>query len=449
MSSIMPGSHDLVFRSPGEIIDHLEGKVLGNKRRMIGTEWEMFVVDSAGKAITRDNGQKLFYKMFEFFSRNSIYVTLIPEEAPRGGQPKIVGLSIPKYGAVSIEPGHQIEFSSHECHNSQELTRMNEIAQQAVQEAAEAIGHKVVFQGHVPGYAEASEGVYRSRGIRWNAYYEERFGPDSQKLREAQNGTASIQVTLDTGGKLFHEYFKAMLLLEPLLALNYMNSDRSYVRGDVYSKFIPMQVKPLIAAWKAKNPRQTLEVIVARLMRLDVPFLPDPEKQGIYKAEPLDAELCPPTVEHLMKDGRLSEFNLNNIAGFLYSLPVFKNYDKALIEFRGVDSQNSPKIITEIATRLEKLVYDDRVRREFLETYKYLDQHDIRALHEAAAVKLSDKNNSLKQTIKGKTIEDMIREIMFLSQQEPAIGLVKGSEAQRRNKPASGNDNAMPILAAG
>ncbi len=77
-------------------------------------------------------------------------------------------------------------------------------------------------------------------------------------------------------------------------------------------------------------------------MKIEVPFLPDNEHPGLYKAEPF-LYGRPPTVKDLMKQERLNEKALINIGGFFYTRPSLRNFAQALLEVRGMDSQPTPR----------------------------------------------------------------------------------------------------------
>ncbi len=224
MTSVLPGSDALLFLTQKDIVAYLLHKVLGNKSRKIGTEWEMFFIGPNGAPVTRQDGQKIFQELKKVFLFQGYDARFI-HETSASGEDKIIGLTIKDLGTIVPEAGYQFEFACSVSHDCEEVLEKNETAYAAILEVALRLDYEVVFKGHVPGYAEKTEGMDRSRGIQWRSYYESRFGANAASLvREAQDGTAAVQVTVDSGADKFHEFFQALLLIEPALTLQYANS---------------------------------------------------------------------------------------------------------------------------------------------------------------------------------------------------------------------------------
>lgn len=396
MTSVAAGSDQLIFHSKEAIVDHLARNIRANTKRQVGTEWEMFFVQTdffteadfftqdTNFSFHRELGQKAFQEFFSVFGLMG-YAPEFIYETDKAGMQKIIGIKIPTLGCIVPEAGYQFEFATTVSQDCDEIADKNHEAYRAILEVARRLNCVVVFKGHQPGFAEKSSGMDRSRGEQWRAYYASaRF--DQTKagiLNEAQNGTASVQVTIDAGADDFHEFFQALLLIEPALSLHYANSNRSYVGMRAYGRIIPTQVEPLVNVWGTLSPEAALTVIVERLLQIEVPFLPDPLQPGLYKAEPL-INHQPPKVSDLMLQGRLSEKMLNNIGGFFYTRPALKNFAQGLLEVRGVDSQPTPELVTEITKRVTGLVYHDHARRQLLDDYAYLSPADVRKLHQVA-----------------------------------------------------------------
>jgi gamma-glutamylcysteine synthetase len=415
-------------------------KVLANRNRQIGTEWEMFFVrrgffeSDETKSFTRSDCQKVYEELMSIFTLRGHRPKYIHERIDACDH--IVGLDIPKLGVIVPEAGHQFEFSCAVCENVEEIEEANEEAHSAIMLVAERLRHDVVFKGHVSGYAERGQSIWRSRSLEWQRYYNSKRFSDSDRhtLRETQNGTASVQVTLDSGGSDFHEFFQALLLIEPALAFHYANSDRSYVGMREYGKIIPSQVEPIVNVWDARNAREAVSAIVERLLMLEVPFLPDTKRAGKYKAEKLKGNR-PPTVKEVMEEGRLSEKMLNNIGGFFYTRPALRNFDKALLEVRGIDSQADPKTITEIASRISTLVYNDVERHQLLRDYSHLTSLDVKRLHmNATSLR---KNEASKKVVAGMTMSAFVSDI--LARSEPVLPIQKTFMLQGRGKSGARN----------
>ena len=419
MTSVASGSSSKVFYSKKVLVDHLLKNILANKKRKIGTEWEMlfikpeFLSDPNKKSFTCADGQKAFIEFKRVFKLHGYKPQYIFER--EGASEKIVGVEIPTLGAIVPEAGHQFEFSCSVCNTAEEVREKNEDAHRAIMEVASRLNYIVAFKGHVPGFAGKTERMERSRSLEWGRYYDsDHFSQEDRRtLHETQDGTASVQVTVDSGAENFHEFYQALLLLEPALTFHYTNSDRSYIGMHDYGKLIPSQVEPIVNVWKTKSPRDALEAIVDRLMEIDVPFLPDLDRDGLYKAEQFINGL-PPTVQDIMEEGRLSEKMLNNIGGFFYTRPALKNFSQALLEVRGVDSQSEPDTVAEVARRVCSILYNDRARKDLLEDYSCLTREDIQKLHEAST--FSRKEDALGATIFGITMAAFAEDIIARSE---------------------------------
>jgi hypothetical protein len=240
-------------------------------------------------------------------------------------------------------------------------------------------------------------------------------------VREALDGAASTQVTVDSGADKFHEFFKALLLIEPPLTLHYANSHRHNIG---VCRLPASHMKPIVDVWEAKNPRDALDVIVDRFMEVDVPFLPDPEHPDIYKAEPL-INNRPPTVQDLLEKGRLDEKALNNIGGFLLSRPARRKFSKALLEMRGVDSQPTPDKVAEITQRIATLIYNDAAREKLLEDYSYLCSLDIQALHDISS--MPERDAALSMEVAGIRMVSFMEDIILRSENGRLSALAQGS----------------------
>ena len=427
MTSVSPGSDSSFFYDQSSIVDHLLSSVLANTKREIGTEWEMFFVrpefftdpkfftEPDLKSFSRADGQKTFIEFERVFKLQGYQPEYIWEQEAETR--KIIGIKVPTLGMIVPEAGHQFEFSCSVCQRLEEVEEKNEEAFRVIAEVAKRLNLVVVFRGHIPGFAEKTEGMDRSRSLEWRRYYESHRFDDRARytLHETQDGTASVQVTIDAGAENFHEFFQALLLLEPALTFHYANSNRSFVGMRAYGEIIPSQVEPIVTVWGTQSPRAALEAIVDRLMDIDVPFLPDATKPGLYKAETL-LDDRPPTVKEIMRQGRLSEKALNNIGGFFYTRPAFKNFYQALLEVRGVDSQPRPEMIVEVARRVSALLYNDDARKKLLKDYSYLSQADIKKLHQVAIT--AGKGEAAHISIGGITMAAFVADILARSQPE-------------------------------
>jgi len=409
MTNIADGSDQILFRGKDEVAGYILDGILANRKRKIGTEIEMFLVDGNGRAISCSDGQKAFAEFKRVFALRG-YDSFLIYEQDAEGRKTIFGLDVPGLGTITPEIGHQFEFSSSVCETAEEIREKNSEFFCAVREVAARMGFFPVFCGHIPGYVETTEGSYRSRSIEWHRYFKSRFGADSLPVCETLDATASTQVSLDSGGERFHEFFQALLLIEPAFSLHYANSLRRHVG---VTQMLPSHIKPITSVWRAGSAKEAVEHIVDRLMYLEVPFLPDPEHPQIYKAEPLLGR-CPPTVEDLMFHGRLNGKILNNVGGFLLSRPAVRRFSQGILEMRGVDAQDSPEKVAEIAQRVMTLVYNDEVRKDLLSSYEHLNVFDIAMMHKAAS--LPNLQEALDFQVAGIKMSDFIDDVFDRSE---------------------------------
>lgn len=405
MTNIVDGSDSRFFYRKADVATYILHNILANKNRMLGTEWEIFFVDSNGTAISRKNGQRAFLVFEHFFSLKGYNTSLVYERGI-ADTTSISGLNIEGLGSITPEIGHQFEFSCAPSNSIDCLKGYNSEFFSTVCEVARSINHRPIFKGHVPHYANTTEGSYRSRSVQWHKYFRHRFGDKAISVCEALDATASTQITIDSGAEKFHEFFQALLLIEPLLTIHYSNSSRRCVG---VRRLPPSHIEPVLGVWGTKNPTEALGHFVDRLIKVEVPFLPDPDFPQIYKAEPL-TNGRPPTIEDLMVQGRLNELTLNNAGGFLLSRPAVRRFKPGFIEMRGVDSQPTPELIAELACRVRTLVYEDRVRENLLDDYAHFTQTDILHLHYAST--LINKHEALDTIVAGKRVRCIIEDVL-------------------------------------
>ncbi|GEM_PF-2125287 len=409
MTNILDGSDKLFFHSKKDVADYILKHILENKRKRVGTEWEMFFINRENKAITRKDGQKAFVEFKKIFSQKGYKASYLYERDVCGKK-TILGLDVRGLGTITPEIGHQFEFSCSVCDSIREVKEKNEEYYDATCRVAAQVNYIPVFKGHIPGYVNSTGSSYRSRSIQWHEYFNRRFGSDALAVCETLDATSSSQVTFDSGSDKFHEYFQALLLIEPALSLHFANSCRPHIS---VSRLPPSHVKPILAVWHARTPKKAIEAIVDRLMQVETPFLPDANYPQLYKAEPLKGH-CPPTVEDLMMQGRLNEKTLNNVGGFLLSRPALRRFSQGLLEMRGVDSQATPNKVVEVVRCATSLVYNDKIREGLLEDYAYLTTHDLYKIHYLST--LEDRDYALREIVGGVRMADFIEDIIDRSE---------------------------------
>ncbi len=420
MTSIASGDPHFIFRTRDQIVDHLLAVILANTKKQVGVELEAFVVDQNSNPISRKTGQRLFYQLAEHFQNQGYSVNITTERiGPLAGE-AATKLSIDNVGAVTIEPGYQFELITLPSEQPEDVVKNLQLLRAALIQCSQEIGHTTLFEGYSESFADLTPGGIRARDIQWSDYYKTFPDGPQQTLRRGQYGTASTQITLDSGGDKFNEYWSAALLVEPALAIGLRQKpDRLNIIKEGYGKIIPGQVDPITAAWKAESPRRTLEFIVDRFLDLHVPFVPN--NNGILVPQPLDMDGQPPTVFDLMQEGRLTGLALNNIGGFLYSAPALRNVVYGLMEIRSMDSfpadSDGSEIKISAALALTRnLIYNDKNRRALLDRFAHFSAAEIEFFHRCPA--MPNRMTALKAHIGhnggSMLIKDVVREIISM-----------------------------------
>lgn len=406
MSSVIPGSETLIFKNEEDIIEHVLANILANKKRAVGTEWEMFLLDRNGMPISHDNAQKAFIAFHNVFNHMG-YPTQFMKESTSAST--ILGINIPSLGTITPEAGYQFEFSCTPCQNHDEIFQKNWAFFYAIAKVSEIIEHKPIFTGHLPQYTQHCDVAPKSRARQLTQFYNTCFHKQGHALNEWLSGTASVQVTIDSGANNFNDFFRALLLIEPIMSMHYANSMRSNIAINTYGKLMASHVMPILSVWESKTPRQAVTKVIARLMQLDVPLLPNEDGSSGYTMEPL-INKRPTTTKTIMENGRLNEKKLNNIFSFFYTRPALRNITSGLIEVRGIDSQPSPDNVCEIAQRIASLVYNDKKREKLLEDYEHLSVQDLFKLHNASTSPnwATQKND----TVASMRVIDIIDDVM-------------------------------------
>jgi gamma-glutamylcysteine synthetase len=334
------------------------------------------------------------------------------------GEITISELEVKGLGVVTTEIGNQIEFAASVSKNGDDVHEKNQEFYDAICEVAALLKFVPIFRGHLPHYIKSTQGSYGSRSVLWREYFTKRFGEDALRVREGLDAVCSTQVTLDSGADQFHEFFQALLLIEPIFTLYYANSARPHIS---MCRLPQAHMAPVVNVWHSQNSRQAIEHIVDRLLQVEVPFLPDPENSQLHKAECL-IDGSPQTMKDLMDQGRLSEKNFNNIGGFLFSRPAMRNFARGLIEMRGVDAQATPDLVAEVASRVATLIYDDSVRKKLLADYSFFNKYDIKNLHNAAS--LADRAIALKCYVSGMPVAMIVSDIMKRTVKSDALTML-------------------------
>lgn len=399
MSTRIDGDPQHFFHSKAEIVEHLLAKVRANTKKLIGSEWELFVYERAGPP-SLSTTDKILHRLADVFKDDA--ATPIMEEG------NVIGVDVPNLGAITLEIGGQFEFSATVSTTPDDIEKKNARFIDALRQVEGDLN----FHAQPVGYSQAFEnthGSVRARSRAWMNVLQQQ-GPRAP-LRFLLLASASNQISVDAGGDNFHEYFKVLLLFEPVLALHFSNSERLSKSAHA---IIDPHLQPITTVWNAKNTPEALDYIVDHLLDLPIPFLPrEPDNKPVNF--PVDQM---PTCRTLMAEGKLSEKILNYAASFMFSRPAFRNFVHALIEIRGVDSQPSPEKIREFAARVEAIVYDDVTRRSVLADYAHLTEGSLIKLHQAAT--LPDKKVARAIALgNGTTVGGLMDDLLTRSQ--PAI----------------------------
>jgi hypothetical protein len=383
MANEISGSKDKIFHTRDELEQHLLAVVTGNNNKLLGLELEALPMNPEGWASTRANVQDILENL-----SNSLFSDGYSVEKQFGRRPSslvsapITKLDVINLGSFTMEPGLQLEIVSLPSTDIVEISEKVEIMQRHLLEAVESIGHSLHYQGYSEKFAATTKGGVRERDAEWNRFYNSNFDDTSRDLlKKGQYGTASTQITSDSGGSNFHEYWSAALVLEPVLALLF-NSDptRLNIIKESYGSIMPQQVEPISSAWKSANPKECIGKIVDRLLTLPVPFLPesnDGHPSWIGGVQ---------TIQDYLDRDALSEFTLNNSTGFFYTAPALRNVLLGTIEFRSMDSIKSKSRKLQALRIIKELLYDDDNRRQLLAMFGKLDERNIINLHRAPAL---------------------------------------------------------------
>lgn len=381
MTTILSGSQNTFFYNKEGLRKHILQNILANKNRKVGNEWEVFLVDRHGKAITREKGQKALGLLYGQFTAMGYKAKLMTEKDAQGLE-TLCGIDIYGLGTITPEIGHQIEFSGEVSETAEEAKEKNRTFINALSLIANRIGYTPLLEGFNHTYSQTTNGSYRSRSKCWHKYFRARYRKNAAYFQQSLTGTSSSQVSLDSGSDNFHEFFKILLLIEPLLTLHYANSRRPDISVNCIS---PTHTQPILKVWNASCAEEAVHEVVERLLQVEVPFLPDPENPSLYRLENLKDNRTPPNVYDLMAMGRLNESALNNAGGFLLSRPALRRFTQGLIELRGIDSLSSPEQIEELTIVVQSLVYNDSIRRQVLSDYSHFTTQHLSTLHEVAA----------------------------------------------------------------
>jgi gamma-glutamylcysteine synthetase len=405
MARTATGSDTSFFVDRRGIEAYLLQAISENTQKKVGTETELFYLSKDARTpVTISDGQKIFRAFASAYE--SMGFLAKPRADNFSGGNFITDIEIPQHGTISLETFHGYEFATDVCNKPSETQERNALFREIAQQVGDQTGYQPVYRGFVPEYSSAVA-VPRERNILLRECMRDRFGEKADYLCKRIGSFASFQVNVDGCGKDFHEAYRTLLIAEPAIAMHYNDqSGRLPLRHRAYFPLQPEQTEPVTAVWNARDNEWAVAAIVDRLLKVRIPFLPDPENPGIIRKQPLDAQRRPPSVGDMLAEGRLSERLLKHALSFMYMSPSLRR--PAVLEVRGIDTQPTAARSGEVTEGITNLVYRDDVRKGVLEAYAHFDERDVAALHHSTVTRRPD----LARVIKGQRVGDIVADIV-------------------------------------
>jgi hypothetical protein len=344
---------DDLFKTRAEIEDHILSKT-SNAGGKIGTELELFVTDSAGRPLPFAGVEAVF----EALVRN------LPNAERVTEQGRTVGLHVPGLGDVSLEPGGQIELSPQPCTSLEELDAVNRVMRNALQAAAMSNGYEVRGQGHMETFLHA-EDMPRSRFHAYYAYCRHQYGAAAEELINTMKSCCGLQVNVDPMGDEFHEIYRALLLVDVAHSLA-QRTVRQQRLHDTYASLAPEQLTPVFNSLAVRNNEELAVKIVDRILKLKVPFVPDPTAAEGYQST-LRVYGHAPTVGELLVRGALTADILDNALSLQLTMPNLRRH--GVVETRAPDAPETTQQQMDTAAIYVRYAYDRVARTKLLHDF--------------------------------------------------------------------------------
>lgn len=392
-----------IFTNRAEIEEHLLAKVSKNAGGKIGTELELFVTTPEGRPITFDQVELVL----EHFASKFPGATAAHEKG------RIVALTIPNVGDVSLEPGGQVELSTKPCRDLQELEDMNRILRRALDETAAFLDLRVEGRGHMPSFLKA-EDTPRSRFGAYREYLSGVHGKDkADALVDTMKSCCGLQVNFDPMGDEFNQIYRALMLVDVGNALS-QRTIRQQRLHETYAVLVPEQMVPVFDALKSDSNETVTTHIVDRLLTLKIPFIPDHSAEGFTSTAKVFGNT--PTVGELLAKGALTTEILDNALSLQLTMPNIRRH--GVVETRAPDSPNSIDDLMKIATSYAKFGYDAQARAQLLQDFSAVDPQKLKS---AFLTRFDDPQILSRDIGGGKTVADLVAAISEKPQVTPAI----------------------------
>lgn len=382
-----------IFQTRAEIEEHLLAKVSRNAGGKIGTELELFVTTPEGRPITFDQVELVL----EHFAAK------FPGASAAHEKGRIVALTIPNVGDVSLEPGGQVELSTKPCRDLQELEDMNRILRRALDETAAFLDLRVEGRGHMPSFLKA-EDTPRSRFGAYREYLSGVHGKDkADALVDTMKSCCGLQVNFDPMGDDFNQIYRALMLVDVGNALS-QRTVRQQRLHETYAVLVPEQMVPVFDALKSNSNETVAAHIVDRLLTLKIPFIPDHSAEGFTATAKVFGST--PTVGELLAKGALTTEILDNALSLQLTMPNIRRH--GVVETRAPDSPDSIDDLMKIATTYAKFGYDAGARAQLLQDFSAVDPQKLKA---AFLTRFDDPQILSRDIGGGKTVADLVAAI--------------------------------------
>ncbi len=392
-----------IFKDRAEIEEHLLAKVSKNAGGKIGTELELFVTTPEGRPITFDQVELVL----EHFAAKFPGATAAHEKG------RIVALTIPDVGDVSLEPGGQIELSTKPCRDLQELEDMNRVLRRALDETAAFLDLRVEGRGHMPSFLQA-EDTPRSRFGAYREYLSGVHGKDkADALVDTMKSCCGLQVNFDPMGDDFNQIYRALMLVDVGNALS-QRTARQQRLHETYAVLVPEQMVPVFEALKADSNEAVTAHIVDRLLSLKIPFIPDHSAEGFTSTAKVFGST--PTVGELLAKGALTTEILDNALSLQLTMPNIRRH--GVVETRAPDSPDSIEDLMKIANTYAKFGYDAQSRAQLLQDFRAIDPQKLKT---AFLSRFDDPQILSRDIGGGKTVADLVAAISEKPQATPGF----------------------------
>lgn len=340
-----------IFNTRAEIIDHLLAKTQSNQGGKTGTELELFVTTPEGLPPTFDQIEMLFEHI----------AAHVPDAKMAMEKGRIVGLSLPQIGDISLEPGGQVELCTPPCADLESLSNSNRQLRHLLDMAAGFFDLRVTGAGHQPAFLQADD-MPRSRFHAYYAYCRTEYGDKAEALIDTMKSCCGLQVNLDPMGDEFHEIYRALLLVDVAESLA-TRSTRQQRLHDTYAALAPEQLTPVFEALSATDNETVVGHMVDRLLQLKIPFVPDAEAAEGFRATK-EVFGRTPRVGDLLHAGKLTTEILDNALSLQLTMPNLRRH--GVLETRAPDSMDDIKTLDNTVALYHGFAYDARKRAQLL-----------------------------------------------------------------------------------